>query len=364
MNESEKSSHVVSLETPNQSKGGLGRALKTGVLLAGAVAGAVAATNAVIAWNTPPLGGALGGGFNRYPARYGDIAYFVSGSGAPLLLLHALEPGNSCAEWEKNFEALAEKYTVYAPDFLGWGLSDKPPHFLRPQDYAEQIVHFATDVIGASQSTPCAVIASGEACAMALRAASESPALFSRFVFICPTTGAEYSADQLLEQLKNEDGEDEAAKPDPADDKSAPYQHPLYRMLTLPIVGRALLNALTSRARFEETRKHLFFNEEAAGQGIVSRLHIAAHQPGTDLTLAARFAGVLNAPWRQAWEKLAQPALLVWGRNAGPEGFETAPEWLALKPDADLEVFDECLLLPHVEHAEEFNARVLAWLQK
>src|SRR5688500_10656114 len=139
MNEYEElAAEPTTQQTQEPKTGALLGALKTGVLLAGAVAGALVATNALIAWNTPPLGGHLGGGVSRYPARDGDIAYFVSGSGAPLLLSHALRPGNSCAEWERNFEALAEEHTVYAPDFLGWGLSDKPPHFLRPQDYAEQ----------------------------------------------------------------------------------------------------------------------------------------------------------------------------------------------------------------------------------
>ena len=133
--------------------------LKTGVLLTGAALIATAISNAVIAWNTPSLGARLNGGFNRVPLRHGDGAYFVSGSGSPILLLHAPRMGNSSAEWEGNFDELARQHTVYALDFLGWGLSDKPRHILRSSDYAEQILHFLEDVIG----EPCAVIASGQA---------------------------------------------------------------------------------------------------------------------------------------------------------------------------------------------------------
>ncbi len=316
------------------------RRLRDGALAAGAALGAIAAVNTIIAWNTPPLGGRLGGGFNRYPARYGDMAYFVTGSGAPLLLLHAPRAGNSSVEWAENYEALARHFTVYALDFLGWGLSDKPRHILRSDDYAEQILHFAQDVIGCDASTPCAVVASGESCGFVLMAARERPELFSRFVLICPTS-EEYSLEE----------------------KTDARLHPLYQLLTLPIVGEALTNLLTSRARLEsEARRELFFDKTQAAGGFITRTHVAAHQPGASQGIAAHLAGVLKTPWREAWSTLSAPALLVWGRNAINNGFETTPEWLALKSDADLEVFSDALRLPHVEHAADFNARILQWL--
>src|SRR5690606_20118435 len=131
----------------------------------------------------------LSGGFNRVPLRYGDAAYFVSGSGTPVLLLHATRPGSSSAEWEANFDALAQHHTVYALDSLGWGLSDKPGQFFAAADYAEQIRYFIEDVIDG----PCAVIASGEAGNFALLAAQNSPELISKLVLICPHTTEEYS---------------------------------------------------------------------------------------------------------------------------------------------------------------------------
>src|SRR5438093_1529846 len=69
--------------------------LKTIATLAGATLGAIAAINALIAARTPPLSQKLGGTFNRYPARQGDLAYTVKGSGSPVLLLHGLGAGNS-----------------------------------------------------------------------------------------------------------------------------------------------------------------------------------------------------------------------------------------------------------------------------
>jgi len=52
--------------------------------------------------------------------------YLEAGSGDPLILLHSGEYG-ACAEftWEFNVAALAEHFRVIAPDWLGYGQSEK-----------------------------------------------------------------------------------------------------------------------------------------------------------------------------------------------------------------------------------------------
>jgi pimeloyl-ACP methyl ester carboxylesterase len=322
----------------------LSDALRLGVLLTGASLAAAAAANAVIAWNTPVAGARLGGAFHRTPLRYGDVAYSVSGRGTPVVLLHSLYAGSSSAEWEENFSALAQSHTVYALDFLGWGLSDKPRHFFRPADYAEQIRHFIQNVVQVPSEEKCAVIASGAACQFALLAVQEAPELFSKIALICPPSE---------ETIADYAGETKEGFPE--------KRHPIYRALTLPIIGQALTNGLTSRPRLEAmTRQELFFDESRITPGAISRRHINAHQPGAQNALAAQIAGLLRTDWQSAWSTLEIPALLVWGRNAS--GIAAAPEWLALQPNAQLEVFDEAMLLPHVERACEFNARLLQWL--
>ena len=73
-------------------------------------------------------------------------------------------------------------------------------------------------------------------------------------------------------------------------------------------------------------------------------------------------AGLTDTDWHGAWSRLEKPALMVWGRNALIGGLDAAPEYLALKPDARLQVIDRAMLLPQAEHAEEFNRIVLEWL--
>ena len=327
-------------------------ALKAGVLLTGVALLATALANAAIAWNTPLLGARLNGGFNRVPLRHGDAAYFVSGSGSPVLLLHAPRMGNSSSEWEENFTELARHHTVYALDFLGWGLSDKPRHILRPSDYAEQISHFIEDVIG----EPCAIIASGQACNFALLASQKSSALISKLVLVCPDSRDEWSSQATeASDVQNAILEDSDERPE--------RRNPVFRVLSFPIIGEALSNYLTSRAQLEIfAQGNLFFDKSRATSSFLSRMHIAAHQPSSHNALAAQTSGLLATDWREAWSTLDAPALLIWGRYAPAPGVETSPEWLAINPRARLEVFDNAMLLPHAEYSDQFNERVLEWL--
>ena len=112
---------------------------KTVLAVAGVAVGAVAAVNAYIAWRTPVIQNLLSGAFDRYPARFGAMAYAVAGSGSPVLMLHGLGAGNSMNEWSANWDALAQNHTVYAFDFPGWGLSDQPDQLFTAEDYIEAI---------------------------------------------------------------------------------------------------------------------------------------------------------------------------------------------------------------------------------
>src|SRR4028119_1972187 len=97
--------------------------LKTALYVAGAGLGALAGYNALVTWRTPAPALRVGGFFARYPARSGDIAYVVAGSGSPVVLLHGLRPGDSMSEWRESLDVLAQKHTVYALDLPGFGLS-------------------------------------------------------------------------------------------------------------------------------------------------------------------------------------------------------------------------------------------------
>lgn len=66
------------------------------------------------------------------------LRYYTKGAGAPLLLLHGITDSGLC--WGRTADALAQDYTVYAPDLRGHGESDAPPSGYAFADYAADAV--------------------------------------------------------------------------------------------------------------------------------------------------------------------------------------------------------------------------------
>lgn len=303
----------------------------------GAGLGAIAAVNAIIAARVPQLGPRLGGQFDRYPARYGDLAYVVGGSGAPLLLLHGLEVGRSMAEWRAVFEPLCENYTVYALDFQGYGMSDTTPEGYDARDFAEQITGFIADVIG----QPTAIVSAGQSATPAILAAKR-PDLINQIALICPSASDAPTPDARAESLA--------------------LGSLAMGVLNAPIIGTAALNWWRGMAQLQKrARDHCFYDKDQADRE--ARLwHVTAHQKGSDNIQKAIMRDAFPCDWREIWENIEAPALLMWGRNAMTQGFDSSPEWLALRPDVQLSVIDHAMLFPHLEQPQQFCENLNNWL--
>ncbi len=114
------------------------------------------------------------------------MRYLRGGSGPPVILLHGLF-GYSFS-WRFTMPALAPRFTVYAPDMLGAGFSDRPlgiDHSVRGT--AERVVRFARDLglgdfdlLGTSRGGPVAM-------ATAARCLEDSSGpRVRRLVLVCP----------------------------------------------------------------------------------------------------------------------------------------------------------------------------------
>lgn len=62
-----------------------------------------------------------------YEHRGHRIFYRVEGEGPPLLLIHGFP--TSSWDWHKIWARLVARFTVIAPDLIGFGFSDKPPRY-------------------------------------------------------------------------------------------------------------------------------------------------------------------------------------------------------------------------------------------
>ncbi len=300
-----------------------------------AALGAVAALNAIIAARTPQLGPRLGGQFDRYPARYGDLAYTVGGSGSPLLLLHGLDAGRSMNEWRAVFEPLCGHHTVYALDLQGFGMSDTTPEGYNARDFAGQISNFIDDVIGKATF----VVAAGESAVPAILAARDC-ARIEQLALICPATSDAPTPHSRAEALA--------------------LSSAATSVLRAPIIGTTALNWWRSLAQLRKrARENGFFNKDEA-QNEARLWHVTAHQKGAERVQKALLQDAFSCDWREVWEHIATPALLMWGRNAMQQGFDSSPEWLALRPDIQLAVIEESMLFPHLEQPQRFCESILA----
>jgi pimeloyl-ACP methyl ester carboxylesterase len=115
------------------------------------------------------------------------MRYLRAGSGPPLILLHGLL-GYSFS-WRYTLPALSPYATVYAPDQLGAGFSDRPSGLdhsmrgtaLRVVKFVENLGLGSFDLLGTSRGGPVAMAAAAE-----LVSAGGSKPKLRRLVLVCP----------------------------------------------------------------------------------------------------------------------------------------------------------------------------------
>ena len=321
------------------SKGGQGRKrrgkLIKGLLVGGAAVGLPALANALIARRNERLGEPVWGRHHRYAWKYGEISFQRLGRGKPLLLLHSFGPGHDGEEWRAAGEQLGDGHLVYAPDFLGWGRSDKPRLTYDGELYIQLLGDFLEDVVGER----CTVAAAGLSASYALQVAVDRPELIDSLALVVPS-GIEISGDEpdIKDALVN-------------------------RFLRFPILGTSALNFLTSRtAMGQYLRRDVFLGPEKVDAARVEHHYRSSHQPGSHEALAAYLSGYLNHPVHEVLSRLNQPLWIGWGHNATAPPPETAEMWLLRAPNAKLEIFEDSSNLPHLEVSARFVRRLSPFL--
>src|SRR6266853_7055277 len=127
----------------------------------------------------------LPGESHYYKWKRGYIFYKVLGEpeAPPLLLLHSPGLLASAYEMRKMIEPLAQHYRVYAPDLLGFGISDRPAIDYSADTYVTLCRDFLTDVV----KQPATIVASRISCNYAVATAATTPDLCERLVLISPS---------------------------------------------------------------------------------------------------------------------------------------------------------------------------------
>jgi pimeloyl-ACP methyl ester carboxylesterase len=315
--------------------GKLGNLWKT-MLAGGAGMAALAAVNATIRRNAhDPDDSALGGLAKLFPWKHGKIFYKEAGlnnQGAPIVFVHGIGAGASSFMWRKNFDALSRKYRCYAIDLLGFGFSDKPAAAPYSADlYIELISDFIREVTGA----PANLVASSLGASYVVRVADEHPELVNAMILNAPAG---------YDTLNARPGMAGAA---------------FYGLLQSPVLGTSFYNVMASERSIRDyARRTLFYDYRRVTDRLVANLYDTSHQPGAQHAVAVFLSGYLNVDMRDAFVRLQQRVVLVWGKQDQTTPVVKANALLNLNPKAELEVFDYCRMMPEQEHPELFNALV------
>lgn len=246
-----------------------------------------------------------------------------------LVLLHDALAGSEC--FARAGVPLAEHFRVVAPDFPGFGGSEKPD----PQRYAYGCDAFAdsvADLVAALGLGRVHVCGHGMGGGVALALAARHPALVNRLVLV--SAHVYPAAEHLLERLGN-----------------------------LPVVGGLVWSQLVGQALFESFAKSvLYAGAKAVPEGRLASLYAAFNSPAA--RRAAHATIVAQADTRALVARLPRvsaSSLVVWGRDD-----EVAPvehgRRLSRALKGRFEVL-ECGRCPPDEEPESFASVVTAFLE-
>lgn len=293
----------------------------------GAALGGVAAYNFLAerrATQLPELPGATTG---RFDWRGHRIAYTSQGAGPAVLLVHSIGVWSWSYEWRHNLAALAERYTTYTLDLLGFGRSDRPAVHYTPRLYLALIRDFVRRVVGGST----ALVGAGLSAAYAAELAAADPAQFPLLVLVTPPG---------LTQLRTR----------PTAASGAGRQ-----LVSTPVLGTATWNARVTRAALERQLRDAYYRDDRVSDELVAAALATTHQPGAKYAPAAWHANQLNLDIRGALRRLHQPTLLVWGAQAEQHPAEESFGYRALKRDLRVAILDPAGDFPHAEQSDAFD---------
>jgi pimeloyl-ACP methyl ester carboxylesterase len=258
--------------------------------------------------------------------------YLEAGEGPTVVLLHSGEFGGAAElSWERNIGALAAQYRVVAPDWLGYGRTDKVHDFgggrARMLDHLRRFLDVMAideaDFVGNSMGGTLLVGV----------AATQPVAWPIRSVVLCSGGGFTPEND----------------------------------------ARRALLSYDCTPESMRTLLRAMFHDPSFAGDdAYVARRQELALLPGAwECTAAARFkspAAPVRSGFGQAdetpYEAISVPTLVIAGADDQLREPGYADELGRRIPDAEVHVLDACGHCPNIEQAEAFNGLVLDFLAR
>ncbi len=260
--------------------------------------------------------------------------YLEAGEGPTVVLLHSGEYGGAAEiSWQFTIPALAAEFHVIAPDWLGFGRTDKVFDFADARSRVYRHMQRFVEVLGIEKADFIGNSMGGSN--LARIAATEPDILPLRSIVLCSGGGFTPETEERKTLLAY-DGSEEAM--------------------------RALVKAMLHDPKWSEDDAHIAQRQEFARMKGAWECQSAPRlRPPADPGKAGSGFGTPDAT---PYENIAVPALIVAGANDPLREPGYAPKLAARIDGAELIVYENCGHCPNIEHAERFNAAVLDFLRR
>lgn len=259
--------------------------------------------------------------------EYGKVFYEKKGEGSPVLLLHDLTSASSGYEWSKIADELAEDHTVYIPDLLGCGRSDKPGTSYSNFLYVKFLTAFLKEEIG----EPCTIVTSGNSSSFTLLGSKFSSDLVKEVICINPANPYGY-------------------------DQSKSFKDKLVNtVLSVPIYGTLAYNHYLSQDKIKKQfTENYFYGESNELKEHVQAYHEAAHRKLRFVRnfLAAERLNYCVLPVKHILSDLNFDVKLIFGVEEECAS-EIAEIYKEYNGNISIEFIAETKHLPQLEKAEE-----------
>lgn len=229
-------------------------------------------------------------GFERrfLASPVGRMAVYEAGEGEPLLLLHGVGAGASSFLWYRIAPELAKHYRVIAPDFVGWGFSERLARPIQFEDYVAQIRFLGERIL-----EPTRVVVQSLSAGFAIEAINEGGLDVERLILNGPSGGKDFGGDAFPPGSTEQ----------------------LMRVVAAPDGGKAFYEQafLTSgvvRGWYERTG---FARPEAVPDELVASGERVAEQPNSHFSALPFLSGTLRYDIAPLLRSVDVPTLMIWG---------------------------------------------------
>lgn len=256
------------------------------------------------------------------------------GSGEPVMMLHGFPTWS--LDWAESATRLGSDYRVIAPDFLGYGLSDKPRRIYSTDEQADLI----TAILAARGLSRVALVAHDFGVIVAQELIRRSQAGEAALTFASVT-------------LLNAGIVFQTYRPTPAQ-----------RLLSVPVMGRIMARTITSGGVrrglakvFGDPSRLTDSMFEGMWAGIA---HQSGHQLADRLLHYNAERRARHPEWERALSELSVSFGLVWGMADPVSGAHVLSAARAAYPRAKVTALNDAGHFPQLERPKEVAEAIIA----